>query len=195
MLAAAPAEQRFNPSPRKPVSCGPGDTACDVLHRKKQVIVEPPKPTEGLDKADPRVVRLEDEANRFAARTLIPQRYARRLEQLPSNEIPEFANRLGIGSEQAAGEGSDEPPPRPRLLGDEAERFRQDRPATGQAVAGHRRRRLQLRLDGVHPLPARPRPHWRSWLITTAQREAWRLHGKETGHVGFEVEGARDEML
>lgn len=34
---------------------------------------------------------------------------------------------------------------------------------------------------------------WRSWLITVAQREAWRLHAKEAGHVGFEV-GAGEEL-
>jgi hypothetical protein len=35
---------------------------------------------------------------------------------------------------------------------------------------------------------------WRAWLVTTAQREAWRLDGRERAHVGFEVEGHRDEF-
>jgi hypothetical protein len=33
--------------------------------------------------------------------------------------------------------------------------------------------------------------NWCAWLVMTAQREAWRLHGKEAGHVGFDVEGPR----
>ena len=36
---------------------------------------------------------------------------------------------------------------------------------------------------------------WRSWLITVAQREAWRLHGKEAGHVGFEFGGDREDLV
>lgn len=67
-----------------------------VLHRKKQVFVEPPKPQEGLEAADPATVRLEREADRFAARTLIPPRYERRLRQLRPSEIREFADQLGI---------------------------------------------------------------------------------------------------
>jgi DNA-directed RNA polymerase specialized sigma24 family protein len=31
--------------------------------------------------------------------------------------------------------------------------------------------------------------NWRSWLITVAQREAWKLDGKERGHLGFELGG------
>jgi hypothetical protein len=30
---------------------------------------------------------------------------------------------------------------------------------------------------------------WRRWLVTTAEREAWRLHGKEAAHVGFDDPG------
>ena len=30
--------------------------------------------------------------------------------------------------------------------------------------------------------------------MTTAQREAWKLDGKERSHIGFEVEGNRDEL-
>jgi HTH-type transcriptional regulator / antitoxin HigA len=67
-----------------------------VLHRKKQVFVEPPKPQEGLETADPETVRLEREADRFASRTLIPARYERRLRQLSLVDVPEFAKQLHI---------------------------------------------------------------------------------------------------
>jgi hypothetical protein len=30
---------------------------------------------------------------------------------------------------------------------------------------------------------------WKAWLATTAQREAWKLDGKERSHIGFEIEG------
>jgi hypothetical protein len=36
--------------------------------------------------------------------------------------------------------------------------------------------------------------NWRCWLVTTAQREAWKLDRKERSHVGFEVEGRREEL-
>lgn len=67
-----------------------------VLHRKKQIFVEPPKPHEGLEEADPTTVRLEREADRFASRTLIPPRYERRLRQLSLADIPAFAEQLQI---------------------------------------------------------------------------------------------------
>jgi len=67
-----------------------------VLHRKKQVFVEPSKPTEGLEAADPTTVRLEREADRFASRTLIPARYERRLRRLSLTDIPAFAEHLQI---------------------------------------------------------------------------------------------------
>ena len=35
---------------------------------------------------------------------------------------------------------------------------------------------------------------WRSWLITTAQREAWKLHAKEASHLGSVV-GDGDELV
>jgi RNA polymerase sigma factor (sigma-70 family) len=34
---------------------------------------------------------------------------------------------------------------------------------------------------------------WRAWLVTVAQREAWRLHAKEASHIGFGV-GDRDDL-
>jgi hypothetical protein len=30
---------------------------------------------------------------------------------------------------------------------------------------------------------------WQGWLVTTAEREAWRLHRKEAAHIGFEIPG------
>jgi DNA-directed RNA polymerase specialized sigma24 family protein len=36
--------------------------------------------------------------------------------------------------------------------------------------------------------------NWCAWLVTTTKRAAWKLDGKERGHVGFEVEGRRDEL-
>jgi DNA-directed RNA polymerase specialized sigma24 family protein/predicted RNase H-like HicB family nuclease len=35
--------------------------------------------------------------------------------------------------------------------------------------------------------------NWRSWLVTVAQREAWRLDGKERDHIGFEA-GAESNL-
>jgi DNA-directed RNA polymerase specialized sigma24 family protein len=35
---------------------------------------------------------------------------------------------------------------------------------------------------------------WKAWLVTTAQREAWKLDGREGAQIGFEVEGHRDEL-
>jgi len=67
-----------------------------LLHQKKQVFVEPQKPNEGLKEADPSVVRLEQEADRFAARALIPQRYERRLRLLDLADVPTFADQIGI---------------------------------------------------------------------------------------------------
>jgi hypothetical protein len=35
--------------------------------------------------------------------------------------------------------------------------------------------------------------NWRGWLITTAEREAWRLHAIEAGHLSFSIEGGGGE--
>jgi HTH-type transcriptional regulator/antitoxin HigA len=64
-----------------------------VLHRKKDIFVEvPPKdrPT------DPQEQQLEEEANRFAARTLIPPPQDRRLRTLDLSEVEAFAESLNI---------------------------------------------------------------------------------------------------
>jgi len=64
-----------------------------VLHRKKDLFVEvAPK-----DRAtDPESQQLEQEADRFAVRTLIPPAYDRRLRSLGVNEVPDFAQSLDI---------------------------------------------------------------------------------------------------
>jgi DNA-directed RNA polymerase specialized sigma24 family protein len=43
----------------------------------------------------------------------------------------------------------------------------------------------------LHYQPDRNRG-WRSWLITTAEREAWRLHRKEAAHSDLEFADAVD---
>jgi HTH-type transcriptional regulator / antitoxin HigA len=62
------------------------------LHRKKDVFLE----GEGSTGDGDDVVRLEHEADRFAARTLIPPQYDRRLSHLTLAEVPAFADRLGV---------------------------------------------------------------------------------------------------
>jgi HTH-type transcriptional regulator/antitoxin HigA len=65
-----------------------------LLHRKKGVFVD------GLELAQSPTLeddmRLEDEANRFAARFLIPAEHETRLRSLRSSEIDAFAAELGI---------------------------------------------------------------------------------------------------
>jgi HTH-type transcriptional regulator/antitoxin HigA len=63
-----------------------------ALHRKRDVFLE----GEGGAGDGDDVVRLEREADRFAARTLIPPQYDRRLRHLTLAEVPAFADRLGI---------------------------------------------------------------------------------------------------
>lgn len=65
-----------------------------LLHRKKGVFVDGLKFAEGAATDDDK--RLEEEANRFAARFLIPKLYEQRLRQLRPSEISVFADELGI---------------------------------------------------------------------------------------------------
>jgi addiction module HigA family antidote len=66
-----------------------------LLHRKKDVFVEAPiKPRQAGRSSE--WIDLEREADRFAARTLIPPRHERRLRQLSLGEVPAFAGQLGI---------------------------------------------------------------------------------------------------
>lgn len=65
-----------------------------LLHRKKGVFVDGLKLAEGVATEDDK--RLEDEANRFAARFLIPKEFEQRLRQLRPSDIATFADELGI---------------------------------------------------------------------------------------------------
>jgi HTH-type transcriptional regulator / antitoxin HigA len=62
-----------------------------ALHRKKDAFVEVPQ-----SKRDPAIARLEEEADRFASRILIPQRFERRLRALSLEDVPAFAEQLGV---------------------------------------------------------------------------------------------------
>lgn len=62
-----------------------------LLHRKKQIFLE------GLEPArDDESRVLEAEADRFAARILIPPEYESELRRLTLTDVPDFAERLGI---------------------------------------------------------------------------------------------------
>ncbi|MGH2944915.1 MAG: sigma-70 family RNA polymerase sigma factor [Solirubrobacteraceae bacterium] len=93
----------------------------------------------------------------------------------------------------SSGDGDDEPGPSSRVpRGDEADLFRAFNPHFVRIV----QRRTNTSPDIVDDAcafawqqfmryqPDRDR-NWRAWLVTTAEREAWRLHGVEANHVGF----------
>ncbi len=66
-----------------------------LLHQKKEVFVETEKaPKPGA--LDPKLLELEEEADRFAARMLIPSRFESRLPSMDVGEISGFAERVGI---------------------------------------------------------------------------------------------------
>lgn len=65
-----------------------------LLHRKKGIFVDGLELAQSAALEDDR--RLEDEANRFAARFLIPAEYEARLSSLRPSEIDAFADELGI---------------------------------------------------------------------------------------------------
>jgi HTH-type transcriptional regulator/antitoxin HigA len=66
-----------------------------LLHKKKEVFVEPAKKPEA-DSTDPKLLELESEADRFAGRMLIPQRFESRLPTMHINEVSSFADHLGV---------------------------------------------------------------------------------------------------
>jgi HTH-type transcriptional regulator / antitoxin HigA len=66
-----------------------------LLHRKKHIFVEGVDASGGQGK-DPRSHAWEKEADRFAARILIPPEHEVELRRLTLTDIPEFAERLGI---------------------------------------------------------------------------------------------------
>jgi HTH-type transcriptional regulator / antitoxin HigA len=61
-----------------------------ILHSKKAIIVETGKPPDGA------AAPMEDEADRFASRTLVPVKHEPELRGLNVGGIPAFAERLGI---------------------------------------------------------------------------------------------------
>lgn len=64
-----------------------------ILHRKKDIFVEAASRDQPID---PIEKQFEDEANRFAARILIPASHERRLPSLHLSEVPAFAEKVGI---------------------------------------------------------------------------------------------------
>lgn len=66
-----------------------------LLHRKRGVFVEPTS-RRVIEGASKDIRRDEAEADRFAARTLIPSKYDRLLKRLSLPEMPAFAEQLGI---------------------------------------------------------------------------------------------------
>ena len=66
-----------------------------------------------------------------------------------------------------------------------------DRPTPGRPFARHRRRVQRVWMKPIRHQPDRY-GSWKAWLVATAQREAWKLDGKERSHVRFEVDGHRD---
>lgn len=64
-----------------------------LLHRKKDVFIEYER---RAARADDELAVLEEEADRFAGRTLIPPRYDRSLPNLPLGAVPEFAAKIGV---------------------------------------------------------------------------------------------------
>lgn len=66
-----------------------------LLHRKKLLLVEPVRRASAA-KMDPELLQLEVEADKFAAQTLIPNRFNKRLEQISFAEIPLLAAEIGV---------------------------------------------------------------------------------------------------
>lgn len=68
-----------------------------LLHRKKAIFIEPShRPS--ADQADTGWLDSEREADRFAARELIPPRYERHLQRLTLGEVPALAEQLGVAT-------------------------------------------------------------------------------------------------
>lgn len=66
-----------------------------LLHRKRLVLVDEDKGP----KLDPELAELEEEADQFAAKTLVPSRFEGRMRALTSiSEIPVLAKQIGVSS-------------------------------------------------------------------------------------------------
>jgi HTH-type transcriptional regulator / antitoxin HigA len=63
-----------------------------LMHRKKLLLVDEDKGP----KLDPKLAALEDEANRFAARTMVPSRFDQRMRAVSVAEIPVLAKQIGV---------------------------------------------------------------------------------------------------
>jgi HTH-type transcriptional regulator / antitoxin HigA len=71
--------------------------ACHLLnHRKKQLFIEPKKRPGATTPELQEWLRLEEEADRFATRTLIPSSHDKELQSLSITDVPHFAQELGI---------------------------------------------------------------------------------------------------
>lgn len=66
-----------------------------LMHRKKLLLVEPVRRS-SAEKMDPGLLALEEEADRFAAQTLIPSRFNRQLREIGFSEIPQLAQQIGV---------------------------------------------------------------------------------------------------
>jgi HTH-type transcriptional regulator/antitoxin HigA len=66
-----------------------------ALHRKKETFLESVS-TRSQRSTDSTAQRLEEEADRFATRTLIPAVFDRRLHRISPDEIEAFAGQIGI---------------------------------------------------------------------------------------------------
>ncbi len=67
-----------------------------LLHRKKELFVEPKKRPTGTSPDVEEWLRIEHQADRFASRTLIPRPYDKQLASLTLGEVPAFADRVGV---------------------------------------------------------------------------------------------------
>jgi DNA-directed RNA polymerase specialized sigma24 family protein len=84
------------------------------------------------------------------------------------------------------------------LLGDEAELFQAFHPRLRRIVQSLVNTSPDIVDDAcnyawmefIRHQPDRDRS-WKAWLVTTAQREAWKLDGQERSNIGFEVDGDR----
>jgi DNA-directed RNA polymerase specialized sigma24 family protein len=84
---------------------------------------------------------------------------------------------------------------RPKLLGDEADLFRQFNSQLVRTVQRRTSTSREIVDDAcafawqqfMQHQPDRER-NWRAWMVTTAEREAWRLHRAEVGHVSLSID-------
>lgn len=66
-----------------------------LLHRKKQIFIEPARPAE-REALDPELRELEADADAFASKTLIPSRFDHYLATMSLSEVDRFARQLNL---------------------------------------------------------------------------------------------------